>query len=346
MKPLIINRGSDVFESLIDRMVSRYDLNYRMINIVSKESKSIDENIRGHDVIIIDGDEISYDLKKQIINSSLKANDNIHLIFISEDIYNGEKEMWIETYSSHNMDISKVDKDRSSVVDKVYDILRCGPVTENKSITEKKDLFYKSIFHFIRDKNQIVQGYLQLLEEEDLEEGEIELLDKASNTMIETQEIFKKTEMLVKIAKDCSEKKVSLNIMIDRAIVFNQVKAKARGIDIKYEDSDIYVKCSYILEYLFKNLIENAIYHSSGSLISISIIEDSEMVTVKVEDDGKGVEEDHGRIFDMGYKSNGSTGSGVGLFLVKEIVDICEGHIEIKRSELGGARFDVTLKKA
>ncbi len=172
------------------------------------------------------------------------------------------------------------------------------------------------------------------------------MLDKALDTIIESQELFKKTDMLMELAKDCGGRKVSLNTMVDRAIVSNQGKAQAKGIDIEYEKSDIYVKCNYILEYLFKNLIENAIQHSGGSKICISTIDEGDMVTVKVEDDGKGVKEDHDALFEIGYKRKGSTGSGVGLFLVKEIAEICEGYVEVKRSELGGARFDVNLKKA
>ena len=57
-------------------------------------------------------------------------------------------------------------------------------------------------------------------------------------------------------------------------------------------------------------------------------------------------EEIKDRIFDRGIKGKKSSGSGIGLFLTQKIANKYGGNILVMESELGGARFDVILKKA
>ncbi|MFW6142563.1 MAG: sensor histidine kinase, partial [Candidatus Saliniplasma sp.] len=67
---------------------------------------------------------------------------------------------------------------------------------------------------------------------------------------------------------------------------------------------------------------------------------------VTVEDDGKGIADDiKEKIFERGFKKGENAGSGLGMYLVKEIVESYGGSIDVKDSELGGARFDVILKR-
>ena len=51
------------------------------------------------------------------------------------------------------------------------------------------------------------------------------------------------------------------------------------------------------------------------------------------------------KIFKKGYKNQKTGKTGLGLYLVKEIAESYGGRVEVKDSGLGGARFDVYLKK-
>ncbi|MFP4050800.1 MAG: ATP-binding protein [Thermoplasmata archaeon] len=51
------------------------------------------------------------------------------------------------------------------------------------------------------------------------------------------------------------------------------------------------------------------------------------------------------KIFDKGYTTDKEGGTGLGLFLVKVMINSYDGNIQVKDSELGGARFDVNLFK-
>jgi len=95
------------------------------------------------------------------------------------------------------------------------------------------------------------------------------------------------------------------------------------------------------------NLIDNAIKHGRrGGRIEVSAAHESpRTVTVFVDDDGPGIPlHARERIFALGERGPGSAGgSGIGLALVRLILERAGGRVEVRESPLGGGRFAVTL---
>jgi two-component system, OmpR family, sensor kinase len=103
-----------------------------------------------------------------------------------------------------------------------------------------------------------------------------------------------------------------------------------------------------LLFQVFSNLVSNAIkYSPSGHPIEISAGIDSEQVVVAVEDHGIGIPaKDLDRLFERyhrGSNVSGIVGTGVGLYLVKMVVDLHGGTIAVKSKEGGGTRVTVRL---
>lgn len=96
------------------------------------------------------------------------------------------------------------------------------------------------------------------------------------------------------------------------------------------------------------NLISNAIKFSpSGSFIYVTLMIDDEYIKISIMDNGIGIsEEDQKRIFnrfDQGNAKNEHKGSGIGLDLVKSLVELHNGKVILK-SKLGkGSTFIVVL---
>jgi len=90
------------------------------------------------------------------------------------------------------------------------------------------------------------------------------------------------------------------------------------------------------------NLISNAIRYASSEIV-LSCQKGHDNITICVKDDGKGIEpESVPRIFERFYK--GQDGShGIGLSIVKSIVEQHHGSIAAKNTENGGAMFIITL---
>ncbi len=96
------------------------------------------------------------------------------------------------------------------------------------------------------------------------------------------------------------------------------------------------------------NVIENAIrYSGAGGIVELSVSRDDSFISVNVDDSGVGVEsDDRERIFSYGERAtqqDGVRGKGVGLAIVRAIVDRAGGRIDVADSHLGGARFTIAL---
>ena len=103
---------------------------------------------------------------------------------------------------------------------------------------------------------------------------------------------------------------------------------------------------------IFSNLTENAIAYSEGKNIYITLLENSkEKVSIRFEDDGKGVEQEQlPHLFERFYRvdkgrSRQKGGTGLGLAIVKHAVQFHGGTITVTNSPNGGLRFDFTLSK-
>lgn len=101
------------------------------------------------------------------------------------------------------------------------------------------------------------------------------------------------------------------------------------------------------LHSLFVNLLSNAIRHAISKItVEASTIDDGTKVRIRVEDDGSGFSQsDFEHAFDYFYTS-GHTGSGLGLTIVKKIVEEHAGRIRIYNSVSGGAIVETILPGA
>lgn len=90
---------------------------------------------------------------------------------------------------------------------------------------------------------------------------------------------------------------------------------------------------------LIRNLVDNAIrYTPPGSLVKVAIYAENNRVILKVIDNGAGIPEElRGRVFERFFRvlGNQSTGSGLGLGIVQQIVEIHDASIKLTTPEIG-----------
>lgn len=98
---------------------------------------------------------------------------------------------------------------------------------------------------------------------------------------------------------------------------------------------------------IFDNLVRNALKHNQeGTAVTLKLTTTGEQCTVEVIDDGKGISSENlSKIFESGFRIDpSSSGQGLGLNIVKTLVESVGGTISV-RSEVGkGTTFEVTLK--
>lgn len=218
----------------------------------------------------------------------------------------------------------------------------------NRIETEGREEFLLTLLrHDLKNKNNITKGYISLVKDTPLNEDQESFLEKASRSCEESTRLIKKVGMLSKIDKEKESQKVDLDRSLNRAIDDLRKIAEENDIEIDYEDSSYSVEAGTLLKEALNNIIENCIKHSEGTLINIHTEEKKDLIKLIIEDDGKGISDDKmKKIFRRGFKGKNSGGLGIGMYLVKKIIDNYDGEIRLKNSDLGGTKFDISLKRA
>ena len=102
------------------------------------------------------------------------------------------------------------------------------------------------------------------------------------------------------------------------------------------------------LRQVLANLLENAVRHGEGRVtITVEAAQDGGAVAVTVDDEGPGIPEEMlGRVFTRFWRGNRRGGTGLGLYIVKGIIEAHGGAITVGRADSGGARFRFTVPAA
>lgn len=132
-------------------------------------------------------------------------------------------------------------------------------------------------------------------------------------------------------------------------LIGTQLGWSAKNIDVDPELEEFTVQGNEKLSYhIWKNLIDNAVkFTDSGGHIKIALKKEGGTLFFSVADDGCGIAEaDEGKIFDLfftGDRSRNKEGSGLGLPLVKKIVEKLGGDIGFESARGRGTTFTVRL---
>jgi signal transduction histidine kinase len=105
-------------------------------------------------------------------------------------------------------------------------------------------------------------------------------------------------------------------------------------------------------ESILVNLIENAFKYGDSQSIGVTLKEEKDQILLSVEDSGMGIPlQERKKVFDKFYRmgneeTRSKKGTGLGLFIVKELVALHHGKITITEGTSKGARFNVSLPLA
>lgn len=97
------------------------------------------------------------------------------------------------------------------------------------------------------------------------------------------------------------------------------------------------------LDQILGNLVENALRHGAGT-VTIRVSAHDGGAELVVSDEGEGIAEDVApRVFQRFWRGSRRAGTGLGLYIVKGLVDAHGGRVEVRRAPSGGAAFRVVL---
>ena len=146
--------------------------------------------------------------------------------------------------------------------------------------------------------------------------------------------------------KDTEITELSRNIIKSWIVIFEE---KDIDFDIEIEEKEIICNLDQnAYARVINNIIQNAVEHSKSKKIQISIKESNRKIFITIKDFGVGIEpDDLEHIFDRLYKcdkARNKVGSGLGLYITKELVEKMNGCIDVK-SEIGeGTEFEIIFE--
>ena len=143
----------------------------------------------------------------------------------------------------------------------------------------------------------------------------------------------------------------SLDEQLRSSMLYLEPQWSAKELDIEMDmDEVMFCWNEQLLAHVWNNLLDNAVkFTPEGGSISVSCHEENDTVTVKIRDSGVGISEEAlPHIFEKFWqadRSHATKGNGLGLPLVKRIVDLCGGDISVESTAGVGTEFIVRLKR-
>jgi PAS domain S-box-containing protein len=239
-----------------------------------------------------------------------------------------------------------------------------GFITTSRNITERKEteqklksqrddleLLNQVVRHDIRNDLQVVSTYAELLEDHLDEEGRehLERLkesnEKAAELTVTARDL---TDVILQSESDLEP--IPLASVIDSEISELQCSRAEAELTVSDSVEGVTVLADDMLETVFRNLLKNAVQHNDKDVaeVTITATTDGGTVRIRVADNGPGIPDPQKeRVFGKEEKGLESGGTGIGLYLVREIVTGYGGEIWIEDREEGeGAVFVIELPHA
>jgi two-component system phosphate regulon sensor histidine kinase PhoR len=222
--------------------------------------------------------------------------------------------------------------------------------------------FLGNISHELKTPLFTVQGYLLTLEDGAMYDKKIgpKYLHRANKGVERLISIVKDLDLISKLeSADLNLNKQPFNIinLIQDVFELLEMKAKKRNISLSFNKQYQYpimvIADVERVEQVLINLIVNSIkYGKIGGATIVSVKKQQKgKILIKITDNGEGIKDEHKeRLFERFYRVDQSRsreqgGSGLGLSIVKHIVEAHDEQIFLK-SEFGvGSEFSFTLEK-
>lgn len=228
--------------------------------------------------------------------------------------------------------------------------------TELGSVETLRNDFISNVSHELKTPLAIIKNYSKLLQIENLDDKQrYEYAKNIENTSHRLADLITNVLKLNKLDNQqiYPEIKVyNLSEQVSECLLQFENMWEDKNIDIHINiEDDVYVNADEeLLSLVWNNLFSNALkFTDQNGTIVVEVSEENEYVKVIVKDNGCGMSKETGKhIFDKFYQgdtSHATQGNGLGLSLVKKVIDITNGEIFVQSELHVGSIFEIRLPK-
>ena len=339
--------GKNLFDVLEDSLASR------VLNYSEKAVKTGQAQIFEHETIT-DKYESYKEVRLVGINSNSDESFECEFIMILRDI----SELKI-TKSEMNKYLAEIDRNQNILEQKTEELSKLNDkLIESERVLKEqnssKDKFFSIIAHDLRSPFTALLGLSEYLAADYMDLSKENLKEIANGLMSSAKSTFDLLENLLQWARiktgsiKLNSEVIDLNEIIDEVLHLFTENARKKKILLEAElNNVVYVFGDFnMVEIILRNLVSNAIKFTNRKgkvIVNTEVV--NEFVQIRVIDNGVGMNSDTLRkLFIVGedVSTNGTQnekGSGLGLILCKEFVELNGGEIYVE-SEIGkGSSF-------
>lgn len=266
------------------------------------------------------------------------------ILYFLKEITNKKKPIFLQ--SNYTFEFYKIAKLLNKVAKKISkkDEIKAKHTAKLTLANRQKDDIISAISHEFKNPIAIISGYSQtLIEDENLSPTlKIKFLNKILSNSNKMSQIVDKLRLTLKL-QDNNHKlvlnKVSIKKIVENSISDLKIKYKNREIKVLGVDKEINAD-EILIGIAISNLIENALKYSQEDVI-IEINENS----ISITDKGIGISQENlENIFKKYYRAtsnNWNNSLGLGLFIVKSILNVHNFKLEIDSKIGNGTTFKI-----
>jgi two-component system sensor histidine kinase/response regulator len=230
--------------------------------------------------------------------------------------------------------------------------------TELEKLDAMKSRFMLTVAHELRAPIAAIQGYVGLILDGYAGEDEKEILESAYARCTELLDMLQDLLLLAHMKEKAGESKRKKTVSVAEALeevvglLKGEAQAKRLKLEVQIRDRPEILADEEHLKQLWTNLISNSIrYTPSGGKVVVTLEERNGQVVGTVADTGIGIAaDDLPRIFEEFFRTHEAKemeehGTGLGLPIVKEIVESYGGTIDADSTLGEGSTFEFTLPR-
>lgn len=348
----MLSEINDIGEKLSDTITTVSEDNKKLDYILNNVSDGIVViTANGNIEVMNDNAKLVFDVKNDAISSNytvLSANEKF-ISAVSDAVNERINKVFEFTTAAHDVYLTSI-----RCLDGGMTIIVLSDITAVKHGEEIRSEFFANASHELKTPLTAIKGFNDVIGMKS-KDGDIRTLsskiDKEVNRVVSLIDDMLNLSKL-ETTKTPIVEKVNLVAVAYDAEESISALARAKNVNIEISgEGTVEMEKDHAYE-LVKNLMENAVrYNENGGHVFVSVDEKSDKVTLKVKDDGIGIdEENQSRIFERFYRVNKSRsretgGTGLGLSIVKHVAELYGAKLTLSSTLGAGTEITVSFKK-
>jgi len=227
-------------------------------------------------------------------------------------------------------------------------------IEKAKKLANVKDEFIRNITHELKTPLSVIMGNIQLIRDTRAKGNDKEFEELVGMMDRNAVRLRRSIEDVLELSRigtltEYKKERVELRKLADDVAAVYRPIAKKKGLAFEVIVPPLAVTGDpALLPYALENLVSNAVKFTDKGKVTISAEGTDGFVAISVSDTGKGIsKESQKRLFEKFFKEDPTApGTGVGLAMVKEVVEGNGGRIEFKSKPRQGTTFTITLPKS